>query len=84
MLLLDTKELTALFDEIIIHKYTDMSTKNVKRLKINTFLECTYKYGQRDTCGLLLFTNSMPTAGENKMKCFFLDEYYVFRYTNIK
>lgn len=29
MLLLDTKELTALFDKIIIHKYTDMSTKNV-------------------------------------------------------
>ena len=29
MLLLDTKELTALFDEIIIHKYTDISTKDV-------------------------------------------------------
>ena len=29
MLLLDTKELTDLFDKIIIHKYTDMSTKNV-------------------------------------------------------
>ena len=33
---------------------------------------------------LVIFTNSMPTAGENKMECFFLDEYYVFRYTNIK
>ena len=84
MLLLDTKELTALFDEIIIHKYTDISTKDVKKLKINIFLECICKYGRRETCGLLLFTNSMPTAGENKMKCFFLDEYYVFRYTNIK
>lgn len=29
MLLLDTKELTALFDKIIIDKYTDKSTKNV-------------------------------------------------------
>ena len=30
MLLLDTKELTALFDKIIIHKYTDKSTKMYK------------------------------------------------------
>ena len=29
MLLLDTKELTALFDKIVIHKYTNMSTRNV-------------------------------------------------------